>query len=393
MAKRYFEFSEGTSNKFWEIDLEGASVTTRYGKIGTDGQMTLKEEGTPDKAQKLYDKLVKEKTGKGYVEKTAGGGSAAPAAVASKPAGADFKAAWAALVNAKNLPEALEQHLSFLCDTPACKKVLKDLCAAATSAKASDETLTVVFTSPDGTEFEGEEWTMEASPPYTGKYDKLVPKSHQRFASVHNGMSLEGLDVPLSFSGVNDGMLTGSSFEDEYLEESEPELYEKFQDKELPIVDVIGHHQDWVLYNFLKKTKLGEPALQYISHEGGGLDAPYDQSLGVTGVFLRLLASDVLGTNLLRGEGGDDDEGGDDEGDSGDGGEGARRFEFSEDGSNKFWEIRLEGASHTVRYGKIGTDGQTKTKDFDDEDAAKKDHDKLIAEKTKKGYVEVGDSD
>ncbi|MBA2542073.1 MAG: WGR domain-containing protein [Deltaproteobacteria bacterium] len=35
MAKRYFEFSEGTSNKFWEVWREGVSVFTRYGKIGS----------------------------------------------------------------------------------------------------------------------------------------------------------------------------------------------------------------------------------------------------------------------------------------------------------------------------------------------------------------------
>jgi hypothetical protein len=32
--KRYFEFSDGTSNKFWEVWVEGHQVFTRYGKIG-----------------------------------------------------------------------------------------------------------------------------------------------------------------------------------------------------------------------------------------------------------------------------------------------------------------------------------------------------------------------
>ena len=40
--KQYFEFKEGTSSKFWEISLEGTNLTTRYGKIGTDGQSTEK---------------------------------------------------------------------------------------------------------------------------------------------------------------------------------------------------------------------------------------------------------------------------------------------------------------------------------------------------------------
>jgi GTPase Era involved in 16S rRNA processing len=41
MTRRYFEFSEGTSNKFWEVWVEGNKVLTRYGKIGANGQ-TLK---------------------------------------------------------------------------------------------------------------------------------------------------------------------------------------------------------------------------------------------------------------------------------------------------------------------------------------------------------------
>jgi len=71
---RYFEFSEGTSNKFWEITMSGTDVKTRYGKIGTPGQQTLKEFGDAAAAKKEYDKLVHEKTKKGYEETTAGGG-------------------------------------------------------------------------------------------------------------------------------------------------------------------------------------------------------------------------------------------------------------------------------------------------------------------------------
>jgi predicted DNA-binding WGR domain protein len=65
---RYFEFSEGTSNKFWEIVQDGNNVKTRYGKIGAAGAQTLKEFGDAGAAKKEYDKLVAEKTKKGYEE-------------------------------------------------------------------------------------------------------------------------------------------------------------------------------------------------------------------------------------------------------------------------------------------------------------------------------------
>jgi DNA ligase-1 len=68
---------------------------------------------------------------------------------------------------------------------------------------------------------------------------------------------------------------------------------------------------------------------------------------------------------------------------------GPRRFEFVEGKANKFWEVIVRGAEVTVRYGRIGSQGQTNTKSFADEAAARQHADKLVAEKTGKGYQEV----
>jgi uncharacterized protein (TIGR02996 family) len=72
---RYFELVEGSSSKFWEIGVEGTEVKTRYGKIGTAGQETVKELDSKSEAFKEYDKLVAEKTKKGYREIAASGGA------------------------------------------------------------------------------------------------------------------------------------------------------------------------------------------------------------------------------------------------------------------------------------------------------------------------------
>ncbi|MDP2269564.1 MAG: DNA ligase [Archangium sp.] len=66
---RYFEFIEGSSAKFWEIRVEGTTFYTRYGKIGTDGQMTQKDFDSDEKTQSEANKLIAEKTKKGYAEK------------------------------------------------------------------------------------------------------------------------------------------------------------------------------------------------------------------------------------------------------------------------------------------------------------------------------------
>lgn len=66
-----------------------------------------------------------------------------------------------------------------------------------------------------------------------------------------------------------------------------------------------------------------------------------------------------------------------------------RRFEFVGGGSSKFWAISRAGVVVTTRFGRIGTDGLSSAKSFADEEKAKKEFDKLVAEKTKKGYVEA----
>ncbi len=68
----------------------------------------------------------------------------------------------------------------------------------------------------------------------------------------------------------------------------------------------------------------------------------------------------------------------------------ARRFELVEGSSSKFWEVAHDGCSVTVRYGRIGSDGQAKTKDFPSEEQARRHADGLIEEKVAKGYRESG---
>jgi DNA ligase-1 len=68
---------------------------------------------------------------------------------------------------------------------------------------------------------------------------------------------------------------------------------------------------------------------------------------------------------------------------------GSRRFEFADGKSSKFWEVGVQGCDMTVRFGRIGTAGQTKTKSFASEAAAAQEAAKLIAEKAGKGYQET----
>jgi predicted DNA-binding WGR domain protein len=56
--------------------------------------------------------------------------------------------------------------------------------------------------------------------------------------------------------------------------------------------------------------------------------------------------------------------------------------------SSKFWEVSVSGNAVTTRYGRIGSAGQSTTKEYADAAEAQAAAAKLIAEKTGKGYVE-----
>jgi predicted DNA-binding WGR domain protein len=66
-----------------------------------------------------------------------------------------------------------------------------------------------------------------------------------------------------------------------------------------------------------------------------------------------------------------------------------RRFICTEEGSSKFWEVVVNGSELTVRFGRIGTKGQSQAKVFTTPEAALREQEKLIRSKVGKGYTEV----
>lgn len=64
----YLEYVAEKSSKFWEITVEGETVTTRWGRIGAQGQSKEQEFDSEDDAAAAAEKLIDEKLGKGYEE-------------------------------------------------------------------------------------------------------------------------------------------------------------------------------------------------------------------------------------------------------------------------------------------------------------------------------------
>ncbi|HGF6331291.1 TPA: DUF4132 domain-containing protein [Escherichia coli] len=63
-------------------------------------------------------------------------------------------------------------------------------------------------------------------------------------------------------------------------------------------------------------------------------------------------------------------------------------FIYQDEKSHKFWAVEQQDNELHISWGKVGTNGQSQIKSFSDAAAAAKAELKLIAEKTKKGYVE-----
>lgn len=66
----------------------------------------------------------------------------------------------------------------------------------------------------------------------------------------------------------------------------------------------------------------------------------------------------------------------------------AIELELVDGSSKKFWRAKTDGADLIVNYGRIGTNGQTKTKSLDDAGAAAAQLAKVAASKRKKGYAD-----
>ncbi|EMJ92678.1 DUF4132 domain-containing protein [Leptospira alstonii] len=64
--KHQLTYQDGSSNKFWNIEVSENSFTVTYGKIGTSGQTQTKTFDNEDKCLKEAQKLLSEKLKKGY---------------------------------------------------------------------------------------------------------------------------------------------------------------------------------------------------------------------------------------------------------------------------------------------------------------------------------------
>ncbi|WP_375745015.1 WGR domain-containing protein [Corallococcus interemptor] len=153
-----FEFTEGSSSKFWEITLEGTTLTKRWGRIGTDGQEKVEEFDSKAEAKKAYDSQIREKEGKGYTRVEGGEATAESAvnpdleaAILAKPDDVKGYLAYAEWLKGEGDPRAeliLLQHSALEAPAATRKKVAtlieahaNELLGESLAEAVSDETL------------------------------------------------------------------------------------------------------------------------------------------------------------------------------------------------------------------------------------------------------------
>ena len=73
VVKKYFEYTDAISNKFWEVNLKGKQVILTYGRIGIENPAKIikdfKGKTASEDAKEYVASKIKEKQNKGYAEK------------------------------------------------------------------------------------------------------------------------------------------------------------------------------------------------------------------------------------------------------------------------------------------------------------------------------------
>ena len=68
--KKYFEYTDAVSNKFWEINLKKNQMIITFGRIGIKNPVSqLRKFDSKEEAKKNAERKIREKTNKGYIEK------------------------------------------------------------------------------------------------------------------------------------------------------------------------------------------------------------------------------------------------------------------------------------------------------------------------------------
>ncbi|GAB3017591.1 hypothetical protein [Natronobiforma cellulositropha] len=198
---------------------------------------------------------------------------------------------WYDLVADDDPAAAFSTHFGFLTAQPELTELLATVANTVSAITVADETLVVDF---EG----GTQLRCQPPAPFVGE---TVPASYARLASVHDGITLEWDDVPLSFLGV-DG--DGTLYPSEFIAETEgSDVFAALEAAELGpehVSHAFVHAQNELVFSPLERTDTGEPAVYYIDHGECDPKRITGDGLCFADVLLVLLAEAILDEALVH---------------------------------------------------------------------------------------------
>jgi hypothetical protein len=176
-----------------------------------------------------------------------------------------FVLAWEAIAAAENRHAALVEHFHYLADTPGFKQVLETVMNSVVDISIKEDEDEVILYFP------GNEKLYASAP--DPELSENYPQSFYNVLSRHSCLYLENAQLWLGDHGLfNEGGGWYGALENE-----DSELVRFGLDT---ILSPLSDYSDLWLYHPGVKNSYGEPALYYLSHEGGDIDDPQDWNIG-----------------------------------------------------------------------------------------------------------------
>lgn len=264
MSTRRFEYNDDKSNKFWEISFEGNSYTVHFGRVGTSGQSKAKSFDSREAMEKDANKLIAQKTKKGYLEHKA-----------------------KSVEDADTLPAGqLRKLLGGLCSTEADEEILQKLCNGVVRI---DDNLIV---------FE-DDCECEYDAGGTIVYQEDIPRSFSEIKQVVSSLCWDGGGPEVGYAIDDDGMPAADDWLFGELRYDSPQECERVEAAGKVIASFLAG-QNGLFFDPTAKLSNGEPGLAFVSHEGGGwVSVKSAANLNYSQILLRMLADAMLETSYI----------------------------------------------------------------------------------------------
>jgi len=343
---------------FWSIVVAGSTTRVKWGKVGEEAVLSEKSHADDAAATKFRDKMIREKTNKGYIASKPGDpmpavvgadedgdGSSVPSTTKAEPAPAETG-------KEKGKGKAKKS---------AEKRKAPATAAAAAAAAAEEEEV-------DNTAVAAAEAMPTAK---SAKAAKGASASASAKAATSSPTALTAASTSsdtvfswaVEYAKSNRSTCQASK---EKIEQGAVRIGKEVDNTFKPGSTMFLWHKSGPLFDQFRKGSENKPRITDVTAVVGFADLkPKDQKE----LEALVSAETSFRESLTRAE------------------EGTEHFTMVKEGAEVFWSIVVAGSTTRVKWGKVGEEAVLSEKSHADDAAATKFKDKMIREKLGKGYV------